>query len=196
MTDMLWNPYLQEFNDPENHAAYWGLMQRYVLSQKYAWAVPTEEALQELASHGPVIEVGAGTGYWLRCLRERFGLEFAIGYDLHPLETGENRSHKAGTVSYTEVLQGGSDVTRLHADRTLFLCWPNTDGMAATALRHYDGATVVYIGQPNGGDCGATGDPEFHEKLRTEWTLVRTLELPHWTGRCDRMYVYKRKHNA
>ena len=32
--------------------------------QQYAWAVPTEEALDVLSEHAPLVEVGAGSGYW------------------------------------------------------------------------------------------------------------------------------------
>lgn len=39
---------------------------RLALTNKYAGAVPTAEALATVARHGPVIEAGAGSGYWTR----------------------------------------------------------------------------------------------------------------------------------
>lgn len=30
----------------------------------YSWAVPGPEAIDAIASRGPIIEIGAGTGYW------------------------------------------------------------------------------------------------------------------------------------
>jgi hypothetical protein len=41
------------------------------LSPKYAFGVPGNYALDCLARYGPLVEIGAGTGYWARCLRER-----------------------------------------------------------------------------------------------------------------------------
>ena len=41
------------------------------LCKKYAWAIPDERALQILASFSPLIEIGAGRGYWARLLRDQ-----------------------------------------------------------------------------------------------------------------------------
>lgn len=34
------------------------------LSEKYAWAIPDSRALNILSSFGPLVEIGAGKGYW------------------------------------------------------------------------------------------------------------------------------------
>ena len=36
------------------------------LIEKFAWAVPTEKALDILLSFSPLVELGAGKGYWAR----------------------------------------------------------------------------------------------------------------------------------
>jgi hypothetical protein len=36
---------------------------------KYAWAIPNERALHILTSFSPLIEIGAGKGYWAALLR-------------------------------------------------------------------------------------------------------------------------------
>ena len=41
------------------------------LCKKYAWAIPDERALHILARFSPLIELGAGRGYWARLLRDR-----------------------------------------------------------------------------------------------------------------------------
>ena len=40
---------------------------------EYAYAVPNEAALDALRDLGPVVEAGAGTGYWAWALRKRGG---------------------------------------------------------------------------------------------------------------------------
>src|SRR3954447_23075729 len=47
-----------------------GMKRRFVYSDKYAWAVPNEEAIDVLVEHSPLIEVGAGRGYWARLAAE------------------------------------------------------------------------------------------------------------------------------
>jgi hypothetical protein len=38
--------------------------------EKYAWAIPDERALKACAAFSPLVEMGAGAGYWARLLRE------------------------------------------------------------------------------------------------------------------------------
>ena len=40
------------------------LEERNQFVRKYAWAVPNMAAINEIARHGKVVEIGAGTGYW------------------------------------------------------------------------------------------------------------------------------------
>lgn len=44
---------------------------REVLRAKYAFAVPSERALAAIVALDPIVEMGAGTGYWARCLQAR-----------------------------------------------------------------------------------------------------------------------------
>ncbi len=38
---------------------------------KYSWALPNEELLTEIASRSPIIEIGAGNGYWASLLSKK-----------------------------------------------------------------------------------------------------------------------------
>ncbi|TMW68391.1 hypothetical protein Poli38472_005859 [Pythium oligandrum] len=51
------------------------------VAMKYAWAIPDERALRIIKHFGPIVEMGAGTGYWGRLLQLR-GVDI-ICYDLH-----------------------------------------------------------------------------------------------------------------
>jgi hypothetical protein len=95
---------------------------RHRLTKQYAWAIPSDEALDLIASLGPVLELGAGTGYWAALLADR-GVE-VVAYDLFPPTVDDmNGWHdKAGT--FFHVRQGGAEKASEHADCTLFLCWP------------------------------------------------------------------------
>jgi len=164
---------------------------RRELASLFSWAIPTEPALAVLAKYAPLVECGAGTGYWAALLRSR-GVD-ALAYDLAPPGRGtRNEFHRRGRQPWTEVQRASAAAAaRRHGERTLVLCWPPYEEDAASygALRAYRGDVVVHIGER---DEGATGSVRFHRELRLNWTLAEELELPHWPGLRDRLMVYRR----
>jgi hypothetical protein len=159
---------------------------RRELASLFSWAVPTDAALDLLSKYSPLVECGAGMGYWLALLRAR-GVD-AIGYDLH--QPGHrNAFHRNARRPWTRVQRESSvKAARRHPDRTLVLCWPPYDDDLASydVLRAYRGEVVIHIGE------GATGSVRFHRELALNWTLVEELELPHWPRLQDRVTVYRR----
>jgi hypothetical protein len=151
---------------------------RRELASVFSWALPTDAALELLASYAPLVECGAGTGYWLALLRAR-GVD-AIGYD------------RSVRKPWTPIRRAVSArAARLHPERSLVLCWPPYDDDAASyrALRAYRGEVVIHIGEPGE---GPTASVRFHRELALNWTLVEELELPHWPRLQDRVMVYRR----
>lgn len=113
------NPYLAEFDSFNGSHLFSSFEARERLVKRYAWAVPTEEAVRVIASHGPVVEIGAGTGYWASLLRQ-------VGTDVVAYDRSPHDNHWCvGTHSLVEV--GGPEKASEHPDRTLFLCWPPYD---------------------------------------------------------------------
>jgi SAM-dependent methyltransferase len=182
-----WNPYLKEYQEAHG-ACRMEFYMRDVLSRKYAWSVPSEAALTEILSHGSIVEIGCGTGYWARALQERGG--DIVPIDLRPIETGLNKSCNLATESFTAVVEGDAPLIGNYPGRALLIAWPNA-GIGGPSLLHFSGDTVIYIGQPEGGDGGATGDAEFHQLLNERFTLIKQMELPRWIQRQDRLCVYK-----
>ena len=45
-----------------------GWARRIDFVKKYAWAIPGPKALEEIKKYSPIIEIGAGAGYWKMCL--------------------------------------------------------------------------------------------------------------------------------
>lgn len=163
-------------------------MKRHEVVAQYAWAIPSEEAIDKIVEHSPhgLVEIGAGTGYWARMIRAR-GIDVRA-YDQAPYPA-ENMH---ATQLYSPVETGGPEKAALWPKHTLFLCWPPySDPMAVDALRAYSGDTLLYIGEGSG---GCTGDDAFHDELESRW---RELEdemvwLPQWPGIHDVLNVYKR----
>ena len=164
---------------------------RRQLASLFSWAIPTEDAIGLLARYAPLVECGAGMGYWSALLRAR-GVD-VIAYDSAPPgRKARNAYHRRARRPWTEVRRASSaEAARRHAERSLVLCWPPFDDDAASyaALRAYRGDVVIHIGEP---DEGATGSVRFHRELRLNWTPSDALDLPHWPRIRDRVLVYRR----
>lgn len=157
---------------------------RRELCKEYAWAIPTDEALDAIAQYSPqgLVEIGAGTGYWAGLLRKR-GL-FVVAYDSSPYDNIH------ADAKWSAVETGGPEKAALWPQLTLFLCWPPYDDpMAALCLNAYAGDTLIYIGE---GDSGCTGDETFHKELEAKWEEIGDISLPQWEGIHDGLYVYQR----
>jgi hypothetical protein len=164
---------------------------RRELASLFSWAIPNARALEVLAAHAPLVECGAGMGYWSALLRAR-GVD-VLAYDAAPPgRSSKNGYHRAAHEPWTKIrMQTSAAAARRHRERTLVLCWPPYDDDAASyaVLRAYRGGTLIYIGEP---DEGATGSVRFHRELRLNWTLGSTVDLPRWPRLRDTLMVYRR----
>jgi hypothetical protein len=117
---------------------------RLELAQRYSYVIPDAQSLAILGSLGPIVEIGAGTGYWASKLIAQ-GVD-VVAFDQAPPD-GEapNRYHEP-TPTWTAVVRGDQTALRDYADRTLFLCWPPRFSSLGDCLTYYEGSTVACIG--------------------------------------------------
>lgn len=102
-----------------------------------SFGIPSAAALEAIARHGPIIEVGAGTGYWAGLL-QAMGVDI-VAFDAEPTSTGScddgaraNRFFVEAS-GFTTVRRGdaaalfeqGSAAAEALARRALLLVWPN-----------------------------------------------------------------------
>lgn len=150
-----------------------------LLQAIYAYAIPSPETIEWVSAFcagRPVVELGAGRGYWAAQMA-RSGLEVEA-YDSEPPDRVENVSFPsaAGQTDVWHPVGDLGDFTKNVADRSdhvLFLCWPPGWGntMASEALAAFEsvgGERLIFIGEPQG---GKTGDNAFFEALATGWEL-------------------------
>ncbi|GEM_PF-380657 len=181
------NPYLAEFY--ATRTAQDCFDRRQQLCQRYAWAIPNDKALSTLAANQPLVEVGAGTGYWAHLLEQR-GVKI-VAYDIQPVPSQGNTYHQTAGKSWADVRQGDETVVREYPASTLFLSWPpDTNQCAFNALRLFRGDRLIYVGE---GPGGCTASREFHDLVARQWKLVEKVEIPQWTGTYDALFVYARK---
>lgn len=162
---------------------------RRTLVSRFAWAIPDGAALDLLERHAPLVECGAGTGYWAALLRARDA--DVIACDLAPPGAGTANAHHRHAAWTAIERCDSAAAARRHRRRTLFLSWPShgDDAASFAVLRAYRGDTFVYVGEAEG---GATGSVRFHRELALNWTPVEILDLPRWPGLRDRLAVYRR----
>lgn len=154
----------------------------------YSYAIPTPEALQVMKKYAPLVEIGAGTGYWIYLLK-KMKVDI-IGYDVTPLtENGEQNEFHANSKPFVNIAQGSSEKLLNHS-RTLFLCFPPPDSdMALDCLRKHKGDHFIHVGEW----FGFTGSLEFTKELLDKWTLIDQQNLPNWADTNYNMTVWKRK---
>jgi hypothetical protein len=88
------------------------------LVHSYSEAIPTLKALQLLASLSPLVEIGAGSGYWARLLAD-------CGADIvaSDIAAPDSNSWTAGSQPWSTVIVCDAlTAVRRHPDRVLFAC--------------------------------------------------------------------------
>lgn len=152
---------------------------------KYARVIPSVEALIAIGALGPIVEFGAGTGYWAQLLRCRGTDVVAFDHEPNPLRN-LSISRRWGSVR-----SATAHVASRYPDRTLLLSAPHQSSMAHRAVHAYEGDHVVCIGER---PTGRTGDDSVHHLLRQGWHMVQELTLPQWSGADGCLTVYRRRH--
>jgi hypothetical protein len=160
---------------------------RSELVRQYSWAIPNNEALDAIAELSPIVEIGAGNGYWAMLLRER-GAEVAA-FDRHPAGPENDFAKRCWSETEHQEIPAA-----LHIYRTLFLCWPSEDEVwPEKALAEFSGPTVAYVGTPEGGCCATPG---FFALLERNFERVREIDIPRWYGIRDSLTIWQRRAEA
>jgi hypothetical protein len=169
------------------------------LQHQYAWAIPDQAAIELLVRHSPIVEIGAGRGYWASLVQAAGG--DVVCYDENPpdssteniwcppdgIKTVFQTVAKIDTLVFTKIREGGPEKVLEHQDRTLFLCWPPMSTMAHEAVTNYTGDTVIYVGE---GDGGCTADDAFFEHMREHFERTEDHDIPFWEGMNDYLSVF------
>ena len=147
------------------------------LVNKYAWAVPDSRAINILKTFSPLIEIGAGIGYWSKLLLES-DVDI-ISFDSAPPAKEE---------AWAPVQKGDPKVLKKSSSkgRNLFLCYPDEgEGMALECLENFTGEYIIHVGELiNSGTLslpqsawGRTSAPDFQVKLNAEFHCVLNAQL-------------------
>ena len=163
---------------------------RQEMVRRYAWAVPNDQAIQAIVERSPIIEIGAGRGYWAKLVAQEAGGDI-LAFDINPPNKEGRNYYHSEIGMFLPVTYGGVSKVRTYPDRTRLLCWPPYHReMGHKALKHHTGNCIIYIGE---GDGGCTGDDGFHAHLTTHFEEVCVIDIPQWPCIHDHMWIYERK---
>lgn len=166
---------------------------RIEATSAYAYGIPTTPILEVIAKFSPIVEIGAGRGYWAALLTKLKA--DVVAYDIIPPgnepDQPGNAYFQQGPLFF-DVQHGGPEKVQIHRNRALFLCWPpyNTT-MATECLQRYKGKTVLYVGEWK----ACTANEEFHDILERDYHSLNIdhPHLPQWFGIHDELFIYQRK---
>lgn len=176
------NEYLDEVRDKIG-----SMSLRFEYVRKYAWAIPTKEAIKTILKYCPLVEGGAGTGYWASLIKKAGG--DIVCYDHAP--PGETRNIYEHKRTYHPVKMGSYEKMVQHRDRNLFLCWPPYDTpMGYQHIKEHDGKNLILIGESQG---GCTGDDDMFNLIHERYDLIEIVEIPRWYGIHDCLSVFTHK---
>ena len=161
---------------------------RKAFRRVWGFSIPCREAVEALrALDTPLVEIGAGSGYWTALLRAA-GLD-VIATDLESEGEGPYGSG-LGRHAAVEAL-GGAQAVAAYPDRDVFCSWPTEGGeWCAQAVRGIAvGRAFALIGDPSG---GVTGTPSLHEALAVDFETEMVVEIPQFPRVDDRLTIHRR----
>lgn len=183
--------FLNPLQDPEKEIKHFELRHEFIA--KYGFAIINDETIELLKGYQPILEVGAGSGYWSYELQkagvEVIATDSFTGKYSHrkPVMRGEHWKHH-----YTEVEKITAKRAILkYPNRNLLTVWPDyVTPWTGAMLRFYKGKYLIYVGEGSG---GCTRNDRFHKILDSEYIEIADLSIPQFDGIHDRLYVYQRK---
>ena len=153
----------------------------------------TDAALEEIAKHSPIVEMGAGRGQWQRALTER-GVD-VLAYDDGSAVPGANERPRGDARSEFRGVARRGDETRLRsfwvrrANRTLLVVYPEGD-LLVKCLENYDGPVVLFVGEGRGGVNGAAETFDYVEK---RFDVEKTVPVTPFGDGHEKLWVLRRK---
>eukprot|EP00929_Paragymnodinium_shiwhaense_P080631 TRINITY_DN42063_c0_g1_i1.p1 TRINITY_DN42063_c0_g1~~TRINITY_DN42063_c0_g1_i1.p1 ORF type:complete len:377 (-),score=96.56 TRINITY_DN42063_c0_g1_i1:529-1659(-) len=184
------------------------------LQRAFACGLPGETALDCLAKHaeasGGIVELGAGSGYWAKLLRER-GVD-VVAFDSKPPGVGAGNDLFVKSFSTVQLATKEAIAAAAVSRRMLLLVWPfneakerqTADGgncWDACALHNFTGDVVAHVGDLRktcgSGDSGVpwcvTTSDDFQRLLRQEFCLEDEVTLPNFLHYQDTLTVWRRR---
>jgi len=156
---------------------------RYECTCKFGYSIPCSEVVEAVVRDSPILDVGAGTGYWTKILRDA-GAD-VVASDIHVWKN-------AKLVFGVEIKKmDAAKAIKVYPNRNVFMSWPSVhESWAAEAVKQIQpGRLLFYLGEWK----GCTGDDELHEFLEENFENGGGPAVPSWPCIHDSLYILRRK---
>jgi hypothetical protein len=187
-----------DWTDPKSAAAHMGsLADEFLIRDKfinrYGFAILWSVAIEAMRPYAPLLEIGAGSGYWTYELKKH-GIDCIATdtmdgqYGFFSRQTGEEDKLNRWQKQYIEIEKLNSvEAVRKYPKRNLLTVWPDyNSSWAADALDIFTGQVVIYMGE---GPGNATADDRFHELLDQRFGNQEFIPMPHFEYSYDRLLL-------
>lgn len=155
------------------------IMKRRVMCSIFSFSIPTLEALQFITSYQPILEIGAGSGFWAALLKRNNCdiIATTIDNESYPF------SKKFSEIEYLPAI----DAIKKYPDRTVLCSWPSVDNWVEKALPYIKNNLILT------GELESIASDKFYDILEDEFKEINTHPLPRWLILIkDVLNVYKR----
>lgn len=164
-----------------------GLSERDAFIRHWGNSIPCAEAIDALRMLGPLLEIGAGSGYWSAILSR-------AGHDVIATDIGLGLGRGGFEIGahFPVDLLAAADAIQAHPDRDVFCSWPDEPpaSWAAGAVNGMrPGRTLALISDGPGGVCGADA---LYAVLGASFEHVATVEIPQFPEFRDDLKLYRR----
>lgn len=181
-------PYSFNHFDTAQWHLHFTVREKYI--ERFGFAIPNEAALEAIATAAPILEAGAGSGYWAHELKK-------FGVDIVATDPGTGCYHGLPNKGFwnqdwhTVEKLTATEAIKAYPTRNILTVWPDLHGNWPTRmLRSYRGKHLFYVGE---GDGGCTGNDAFHQHLDKHYELVQEITIPQFESIHDRLFCYSRK---
>jgi len=150
---------------------------------KFGFSIPCSEVVEALILDSPLVEVGAGTGYWTKILKD-------AGADIVATDIDVWKNSKLVFGVNIKKMDAAKAI-KIHPNRNVFMSWPSfAEPWAAEMAKEIQpGRLLFYLGEWK----GCTADDEFHEFVADNFEDRGAVEVPKWPCVHDRLYILRRK---
>jgi hypothetical protein len=153
---------------------------------EFGFGLPSRELIDALEQHQPIIEVGAGTGYFTALMRKR-------GIDVIGTDCGPGQRFCVGRYDPKQLSLQAKTAVRRYRDRTVFCSWPSLwHTWFRQALRAMQvGQKLIVIEEDA---CAEDSAWEYRDQAFEE--IGKSIPLPAWPNLNDRASCWVKKRHA
>jgi hypothetical protein len=171
------------------HSLLWcpnyGDAERFIYAKRFGYGVPCREVIDEVARYGPLLELGAGNGFWSFWLRKK-------GCDVIATDIGEDNPYTKNKWVSDVIQLDAVTALKTFPGRNILIVWPHfTAGWSVEVVQQLKPSQIIcYVGE---GPFGCCAPPAFFSELaRRQFQMTYMCASPAWPMTTDYLAVYRK----